>query len=84
MPQGMVPAGSESRANVHMGYPGTWESSPVPIVKEAAIGLEAGYKQDRAGRDDCERTEMVEAIKRKKQSAMGILSEGNRAMEMAW
>ena len=84
MPQGMVPVGSESRANVHMGYPGTWESSPVPIVKEAAIGLEAGYKQDRAGRDDCERTEMVEAIKRKKQSAMGILSEGNRAMEMAW
>lgn len=84
MPQGMVPVGSESRANVHMGYPGTWESSPVPIVKEAAIGLEAGYKQDRAGRDDCERTEMVEAIKRKKQSAMGILNEGNRAMEMAW
>ena len=73
-----------SRANVHKGYPGTWESSPVPVVKEAAVGLKAGYKQDRAGRDDCERTEMAEAIKRKKQSAMGILSEGNRAMETAW
>jgi len=73
-----------SRANVQMGYPGTWESSPVPTVKEVAIGLEAGYKQDRAGRDDCERTEMARAIKRKKQSAMGILSEGNRAREMAW
>ena len=84
MPEGTVPTGSKSRADVHMGYPGTWESSPVPVVEEAASGLEAGYKQDRAGRDDCDRTEMAEAKKRKKQTAMGILSEGSRAMEMAW
>ncbi len=41
-PQGEVPAGSESRADVHRGYPGTWESSPVPIVKGAASGFDAG------------------------------------------